>query len=163
MTPHHHYICNYTPKRMPIQLADSTMVYSAGVVSVVFNPMSVGEVKSLRAVEFTRVLHVPDLCNNLLLVLYLTRNCGFHVDISSSHMTFCRPKAGVRTLIDCNLVTGLRLDSRASPDPICEPCLAGKMHANPFPPSKWRVSRPLELIHTDVHQLPYRTQLLRWE
>ncbi|KAG2341418.1 hypothetical protein BDR05DRAFT_868089, partial [Suillus weaverae] len=65
--------------------------------------------------------------------------------------------AGVRTLIDHKLVTGLRLDSRASPDPVCEPCLAGKMHANPFPPSKWRVSRPLELVHTNVHQLPYRT------
>ncbi|KAG2076112.1 hypothetical protein BDR04DRAFT_991351, partial [Suillus decipiens] len=65
--------------------------------------------------------------------------------------------AGVRTLIDCNLVTGLRLDSRASPDPICEPCLAGKMHANPFASSEWRASRPLELVHTDVHQLPYRT------
>ncbi|KAG2076120.1 hypothetical protein BDR04DRAFT_1126089 [Suillus decipiens] len=65
--------------------------------------------------------------------------------------------AGVRTLIDHNLVTGLRLDSRASPDPICEPCLAGKMHANPFASSEWRASRPLELVHTDVHQLPYRT------
>ncbi|KAG2340567.1 hypothetical protein BDR05DRAFT_866956, partial [Suillus weaverae] len=44
--------------------------------------------------------------------------------------------AGVRTLIDHKLVTGLRLDPRASPDPVCEPCLAGKMHANPFPPSE---------------------------
>ncbi|KAG2030698.1 hypothetical protein BDR03DRAFT_1016848 [Suillus americanus] len=70
MTPHRHYICNYTPKRVPIRLADSTIVYSAGVGSVVFNPVSVGEVKSLRAVEFTRVLHVPDLHNNLLSVLY---------------------------------------------------------------------------------------------
>jgi hypothetical protein len=45
--------------------------------------------------------------------------------------------------------------TKAAPDPICEPCLAGKMHSNPFPSSQWRASRPLELIHTDVHQVPY--------
>jgi len=31
------------------------------------------------------------------------------------------------------------------------------MHANPFPSSEWHTSRPLELMHTDVHMLPYRT------
>jgi hypothetical protein len=25
------------------------------------------------------------------------------------------------------------MTSNDKPDPICEPCLAGKMHANPFP------------------------------
>src|SRR6201746_2156918 len=49
----------------------------------------------------------------------------------------------------------MKLVSTAAPDPICEPCLAGKMHSNPFPSSQWRASRPLELIHTDVHQVPY--------
>ena len=34
------------------------------------------------------------------------------------------------------LVDGLVLDSKAEPDPICEPCLVGKMHANPFPSSE---------------------------
>jgi hypothetical protein len=29
-------------------------------------------------------------------------------------------------------VTGLVLKSKTLPDPICEPCLAGKMHAIPF-------------------------------
>ena len=47
------------------------------------------------------------------------------------------------------------LISRTAPDPICEPCLAGKMHANPFPSSSWRASRPLELVHSDVHEVPY--------
>ena len=45
----------------------------------------------------------------------------------------------------------MTLDSLAAPDPICEPCLAGKMHANPFPSSQWRARRPLEL----VQQVPY--------
>ncbi|OAX30825.1 hypothetical protein K503DRAFT_668819, partial [Rhizopogon vinicolor AM-OR11-026] len=50
--------------------------------------------------------------------------------------------AGVRTLLDKKLVTGMTLDSKSAPDPICEPCLAGKMHPNPFPPSKWHTSQP---------------------
>ena len=39
MTPHHHWLRNYTPKRIPIKLADNTIVYSAGVGSVVFKPL----------------------------------------------------------------------------------------------------------------------------
>ena len=59
----------------------------------------------------------------------------------------------VKALLHCNLVTGMAIDSKSLPDPICEPCLAGKMHANPFPSSSWRASRPLELVHTDVHDV----------
>ncbi|OAX31553.1 hypothetical protein K503DRAFT_667862, partial [Rhizopogon vinicolor AM-OR11-026] len=65
--------------------------------------------------------------------------------------------AGVRTLLDKKLVAGMTLDLKSTPDPICEPCLAEKMHANPFPPSKWRASQPLELVHTDVHQVCHPT------
>jgi len=63
--------------------------------------------------------------------------------------------AGVRTLLDHKLVTGMHLDSKSTPDPICKPCLAGKMHSNPFPSSQWHATRPLELVHSDVHQVPY--------
>ena len=62
MTPHRHWLHNYTPKRVPIKLADNTVVYSAGVGSVVFHPNLEG--KRGRAVEFSNVLHVPHLCNN---------------------------------------------------------------------------------------------------
>ncbi|KAF8833896.1 hypothetical protein BDN67DRAFT_867824, partial [Paxillus ammoniavirescens] len=61
MTPHHHWLRNYTPKCVPIKLVDHTIVYSAGVWSFVF--ILVLEGKSARAVKFTRVLHVPDLRN----------------------------------------------------------------------------------------------------
>jgi hypothetical protein len=54
-------------------------------------------------------------------------------------------------MIEENLVTGIKLNSLTAPDPICEPCLAGKMHANPFPSSTSRASRPLELVHSDDH------------
>ena len=52
-----------------------------------------------------------------------------------------------------NLVVGLKLDSEAKPDPICEPCLAGKMHANPFPSSNTHATDLLELIHSDTHEV----------
>jgi len=56
-------------------------------------------------------------------------------------------------MISNELVDGLVLDSKAEPDPICEPCLAGKMHANPFPSSEHCATEVLELIHSDVHQI----------
>ncbi|KIN92923.1 hypothetical protein M404DRAFT_172306, partial [Pisolithus tinctorius Marx 270] len=61
--------------------------------------------------------------------------------------------AGVKSLLQRNLVTGMAIDSKSTPDPVCEPCLAGKMHANPFPTSSWRASHPLELVHSDVHHV----------
>ena len=56
------------------------------------------------------------------------------------------------------MATGLVLKSKQQPDPICEPCLAGKMHSNPFPTSQSRTSAPLELVHSDLHgPLPTQT------
>jgi hypothetical protein len=59
----------------------------------------------------------------------------------------------IRKMISKELVDGLVLDSKAEPDPICKPCLAGKMHANPFPSSEHHATEVLELIHSDVHQI----------
>ena len=61
----------------------------------------------------------------------------------------------VKVLIECNLVTGMQLDVKTAPDPICEPCLA--MNANTFSSSSWRTSCPLELVHSDVHEVLYRS------
>ena len=63
----------------------------------------------------------------------------------------------MKVLIERNLVTGMQLDVKTAPYPICEPCLAGKMHTNLFPSSSWHTSRPLELDHSDVHEVPYRS------
>ena len=49
------------------------------------------------------------------------------------------------------MVTGMVLNSSQKPDPVCEPCLAGKMHSNPFPSSSSKAKHPLELVHTDLH------------
>ncbi|KIK29647.1 hypothetical protein PISMIDRAFT_89232, partial [Pisolithus microcarpus 441] len=89
MTPHCHWLRNYTPKCVPICLADNTIVYSAGIGSVVFHPVIEG--KGVRAVKFRCVLHVPDLKSNLLSVLYLTHHSGFVVNINSVHMAFSHP------------------------------------------------------------------------
>jgi hypothetical protein len=200
MTPHHHWVQNYTPFCIPIKLADNTVVYSAGVGTVIFNPVVRGKIP--RAVEFTRVLHVPQLQNNLLFCLYLTRHKGFEIHISFNSMDFLRSNkiiflasinsnnaayldgvtdpisefahycdssslpldlnlwhcrfahhnyADVKKMIREGMVTGLVFDAEQKPDPICEPCLADKMHSNPFPSSENCASQPLELIHSDLH------------
>ena len=74
------------------------------------------------------------------------------LDHSLWHRRLCHHNyVNVKRMIDEKLVTGIKLNSLAAPDPICEPCLTGKMHANPFPSSTTRTSRPLELVHSDVH------------
>ena len=61
--------------------------------------------------------------------------------------------AGINEEITWKLVTGLTLESKKPLDPICEPCLAGKMHANLFTMSNNHMSVPLELVHSDVHDV----------
>jgi hypothetical protein len=53
---------------------------------VLFHPVIRG--KPSRAVEFTRVLHVPQLQNNLLSCLYLTCCRGLEIHISSNSIDF---------------------------------------------------------------------------
>ena len=88
MTPHHHWIRNYRPLRVGVELADGSIIYSAGVGTVVIDPVVDG--KTIRSVELTRVLHVPQLRSNLLSCLFLTRCCGFSILIDSAFMHFMR-------------------------------------------------------------------------
>ena len=81
MTPHRHWFKTYTKMRKEVRLADHTVIYTEGVGSIVFKPVIDG--KPAREVEFARVLHVPDLQNNLFSILYLTQHRGFNVNISS--------------------------------------------------------------------------------
>ena len=71
---------------MPVKLANYRIIYSEGVGSILFRPVKNG--KQYRDVEFTRVLHVPALHNNLLSVLYLTKYKGIDVHISAITMDF---------------------------------------------------------------------------
>jgi transposase InsO family protein len=200
MTPHRHWIRNYTHYRVPIKLADNRIIYSEGVGTVVFR--SILNKSTYKDIEFSRVLHVPALRNNLLAVLYLTRFKGFIVHILSHSMNFIRNNTilfsasincngigyldgstldnsenvqlastlplnltlwhkrlghinhdSLKKMLRHNLVTGLTIESSTKPDPICEPCLAGKMHANPFTSSDNRTNELLELIHSDLHYI----------
>jgi len=197
MTPHKHWIRNYKPLYIPIRLANNTIIYSAGVGNILFRPFIKG--KETQSLLFTRVLHVPQLQNNLLAVLFLTKHRGYNIHIDADYLHFrqssrvlftasitsqnaafldgitvpaCLDSANlsstlpldlslwhrrfghsnhdyVKQLIATDMVTGMTLSNKSKPDPICEPCLAGKMHANPFPTSYSRVSQPLELVHID--------------
>ena len=206
MTPHRHWVRNYKKCHVEIKLADGSSIYSEGVGTVLFEPVING--KPAQQVEFSNVLHVPALRNNLFSVLFLSMHKAFDVHIhrdtihfnlgrktlfeakvdpsttaaylqgttipipelanlSSSitlpmdlelwHHRFCHPSYPVlKRMIREELVTGLKITSNTKPDPICEPCLAGKMVADPFPSSSHRASNLLELIHSDVHG-PIRT------
>jgi len=80
-------------------------------------------------------------------------------DLSLWHRRFTHHNyADIKRMIEHKLVTGLVLDSDNKPDPICEPCIAGKMSANPFPSSANHNRSPLALIHSDLHgPLPIAT------
>ena len=74
------------------------------------------------------------------------------LDASLWHRRFAHfHYAGVQKIIADKLVEGLRLESHSSPHPICEPCLAGKLNAAPFPKSLTVTSHLLQLVHSDVH------------
>ena len=89
--PHKNWICNYRPYRVPVKLADHRIIYFEGVGSILFRPIK--NEKQYRNVEFTRVLHVPALHNNLLSVLYLTKYKGIDVHISAITKDFIDQKS----------------------------------------------------------------------
>jgi hypothetical protein len=87
MMSHHHWFTSYKPHKISIRLADSKVIWSAGVGSVRFLPQIGGQPGQL--LEFECVLHVPDLRLNLLSVLYLTHERGFSVLIDCNTLSFC--------------------------------------------------------------------------
>ena len=70
MTSHKEWIVDYIPLRLPICLGDDSVVYSAGVGKVWFEPLLSGH--SAPLVCLSRVLHVPKLKSNLLSITYLS-------------------------------------------------------------------------------------------
>jgi len=200
MTPHRHWIRNFVPHHIEIKVANGSSIFSQGRGSVFFAPTKDG--KTQPYVEFTDVLYVPDLRNNLFSVLHLSSYKGFTITIKGDTMDFhkdgttffiaktstsntaylqgttipipetanlssattlpmdlelwhrrlCHPSYPVlKKMIREDLVTGLKITSSSKPDPICEPCLAGKMVADPFPSSSHHSTKLLGLIHSDVH------------
>jgi len=56
----------------------------------------------------------------------------------------------LKSMVSKGLVTGLKLDSSTLPDPVCEPCIAGKQHRT-VNKSATRCKVPLGVVHTDLH------------
>ena len=63
MTPHKHWFRSYSPHVVPIRLANNSVIYSAGIGSVEFQPVIGGIPKC--PVVFHDILHVPQLGSNL--------------------------------------------------------------------------------------------------
>ena len=74
------------------------------------------------------------------------------MDITLWHRRFGHHNyADIRKVIKDNLATGIVITSKAQPDPICEPCLAGSQSRPPVPKSaSFHATEVLELIHSDV-------------
>ena len=65
----------------------------------------------------------------------LSSSTTLPMDLELWHRRLCHPSYPIlRKTVKDDLVTGLKITSTSKPDPICEPCLAGKMVADwPFP------------------------------
>ena len=87
MTPHRHWFHSYSPHSIPIRLANSHVVYSAGLGSVVVQPVERDGVL-LPAVVLHDVLHVPALARNLLSVFHLTHEKGYVVELQAANAFF---------------------------------------------------------------------------
>src|SRR6267154_1355255 len=77
MTPHKHWFRSYSPHVVPIHLANNSIIYSAGIGSVEFQPVIGGIPKC--PVVFHDILHVPQLGSNLLSLFHLTRLKGYEI------------------------------------------------------------------------------------
>ena len=67
------------------------------------------------------------------------------------HCGCCHHNIADITKMQKALVTGMTFASSHKRDIVCEPCLAGKMHSNPFPLPPSHSTQPLELVHSDLH------------
>jgi transposase InsO family protein len=86
MTPHRSWFVQYKPFVTPIRVANNAVVFSEGEGTIVLQPTSPG----LRELRLSRVLHVPELQNNLLSVLHLVSCHAFEVVINSKEMRFMK-------------------------------------------------------------------------
>ncbi|CAK5274253.1 unnamed protein product [Mycena citricolor] len=148
-----HLLQNTRPHKAPIKL----------VGEIVLRPLIHGHARS-RSVILSNVLYVPALSHNLISTTYLSVHHDYTVLMKENYILFKRNgevyfvadiseqgQAFVReTVMDKELVTGVRLASARKPDPICEPCLFGKLNAGLFPSTGHRSGAPLDLIHSDL-------------
>jgi hypothetical protein len=137
MTPHLHWIRNLVPHRMEIKLADGSSVFSRGKGSVLFEPVFNGE--TLQQVEFTNVLYVPDLRNNLISVLYLSLHKGFSIQIEDDLMEFRR---GDSTLFTATINSSITAYLQGTTIPITQSANLSSSTIIPIPQISSRANTP---------------------
>lgn len=81
ITPHKHWFASISAHRVPIQLADKSIIYSEGKGEVHFAP---------KARDRLLLLYVPQLGSNLFSALHLTEHRQFKVIISKGNIDFIR-------------------------------------------------------------------------
>ena len=86
MTPHRHWFRSYSPHVVPIQLADNSIIHSAGMGSVEFQPVIDGIPG--HPVVLHDVLHVPNLGSNLLSLFHLTQVKGYIISLEANRVHF---------------------------------------------------------------------------
>src|SRR3981189_334265 len=86
MTPHKHWFRSYSQHVVPIRLANNSIIHSAGIGSVEFQPV-IGGIPDVPVV-FHDVLHVPQLGSNLLSLYHLSEKKGYEISIKAGCVRF---------------------------------------------------------------------------
>ena len=63
----------------------------------------------------------------------------------------------IKVLHDGDMATGFKVTGKIERC-FCEACVLGKQHRDPFPLSNTRANDVLELVHTDLHELPVQSR-----
>ncbi|TXG50951.1 hypothetical protein EZV62_023475 [Acer yangbiense] len=104
----------------------------------------------------SEVLFVPSLQQNMLSVGQLLEK-GYDMRIYREVCTINDEQKGLiakslKLLSSRKMVSGLPVIDPL--DRVCETCVVGKKHRDPFPIKKtWRASWPLELVHSDLYSV----------
>ncbi|KZP08250.1 hypothetical protein FIBSPDRAFT_684954, partial [Athelia psychrophila] len=69
MTPHRHWLSNYSVHHVPVYWHDKSVLSSSGIGTCLFNPIING--KPSQQLTFIEVLHIPELEDNLFSILTL--------------------------------------------------------------------------------------------
>ncbi|KZT17966.1 hypothetical protein NEOLEDRAFT_1184755 [Neolentinus lepideus HHB14362 ss-1] len=145
MTPHRHWFASYSPHIIPVRLANDTIIYTAGMGSVIFEPVLGGS--KAPVVVLHDVLHVPQLGSNLFKLVFTAsvndRNTGYlngrtvvspsqsasladacPLDLALWHRRLSHVNLDyLQRMKQKQLVQGLVIRSSSILDPICEPCI----------------------------------------
>ncbi|KAL5492546.1 hypothetical protein ACEPAI_3993 [Sanghuangporus weigelae] len=136
MFPHRHWFPKYSTNYTPICLANNQVIYSVGIGTVHFQPVVGSNPGQL--FEFESVLFTANITPNnaatfnghiIPTIAYAAFISTCPLDTTLWHRHFAHFNHGdVNRLMTEELVKGMVIKSKSTPDPICEPYIAGKQH-----------------------------------